>query len=120
MYAETGGFARVFRRGLARRRGAPYIRGMKNLKQGGGFGFVVLLITVTVVMLLAARALRGLGGTALDASRAGRPAAEAPELAKPDVNSGAGQRQIDTRAREAQRRTSEHSDEVRKALESAP
>jgi hypothetical protein len=92
---------------------------MKNVRQGGGFGFVVLLAAVAVVLLLATRMLRGLGGAALDVTKPEREAAVSADVPPPDVNSGAGQRQIQSRASDAQRRTSAHTDDVKKALESA-
>ena len=120
MYAQSAGRACENLARLPAARASPYIARMKNLRQGGGFGFVVLLVVVAVVLLLASRMVRGLGSAAADVTKPEREAAISADVAPPaDVNSGAGQRQIQARAADARRQTSAHTDEVKKALENS-
>lgn len=92
---------------------------MRRSRVGGGFGFIVLLVVVAVVMLLASRMLRGVGGVAVDATRPKHDATVSPDLTPPPVNSGAGQRQIEARLSDAQKKTAAHTDQMKKALQEA-
>src|SRR5262245_53289526 len=57
---------------FASSRHAPYIRGMR--RQGGGFGFVILLVVVAIVLWLAAKNWQSTLPAAAEISKPGRPA----------------------------------------------
>ncbi len=92
---------------------------MSRIRQGGGFGIVILLVVMAVILLLASRAWKAVMPTALEVaspSKAGKPAEQSPDLPPPSVNSGAGQRQIQSSLSDAKRKTDAHSGQVEKAL----
>lgn len=92
---------------------------MARLRQGGGFGFVVLLVVLAVVLLLASRAMRSVMPTALEVAaphKGGKRPGDNPDLPPPSVNSGAGQKQIQSSLNEAKRKTDVHSGQIEKAL----
>ena len=79
-------------------------------KQGRGFGVVVLLVTMVIVLMLAAKAWERFGPTAIDVTGAapgsthGQPEAAAALEDLPNLD-------------EAKKRTDEHAEEIKKALE---
>ncbi len=89
---------------------------MRNIRQGSGFGVVVLLLVVAVVMLLAGKMLRGVGGAAIEVTRPGAPTASSSDVPPPSVNTGAGQAQIQASTTEMQRKTSAHTAAANDAL----
>jgi predicted lipid-binding transport protein (Tim44 family) len=92
---------------------------MARVRQGGGFGIVVLLVVLVVIMLLASRAMKSVMPTALDIAAPGkaakRPSGSA-DLPPASVNSGAGQKQIQSSLAEAKKKTDAHSGQLEKAL----
>ena len=89
---------------------------MRQIRQGSGFGIVVLLVVVAVVMLLAGRMLRGVGGIAIDVTQPGKPTAAKSDLPPPSVNSRAGQAQIQASTSDMRRKTAAHTGAVNDAL----
>lgn len=89
---------------------------MRNLRQGSGFGVVVLLLVVAVVMMLAGKMLRGVGGAAIEVTKPGAPTAASKDVPPPSANTGAGQARIQASATEMQRKTAAHTAAVNDAL----
>ena len=99
---------------------------MSRIRQGGGFGFIVLLVVLAVILLLTSRAWKTVMPSVLDVAapaKSGRtaeertPTASSPGLPPPSVNSGAGQPPLQSSTREMKKNTDVHSDQVQKALQ---
>jgi hypothetical protein len=83
-------------------------------KQGGGFGVVLLLVVVAVVLFLATRAWKQVLPTA---SEIANPSA--PDASKTATGEGASSGEVPPvrpSLREMDQRTSEHTDQVRDTL----
>lgn len=93
---------------------------MARLRQGGGFGIVILLVVMAVILLLASRGLKTVMPTALEVAapaKTGKTAVKSLDEPPPPVNTGAGQRQIQSRLSDARKKTDVHSGQVEKALQ---
>ena len=92
---------------------------MSRVRQGGGFGFVILLVVLAVILFLVSKSSSKLVPAALpvasQAEAVDRDQAS-PEPPSPAVNSGAGQAPIQSRLSDAQAKTSAHSAQVQDAL----
>ena len=92
---------------------------MSRVRQGGGFGVVILLVVMAAILLLASRAWKSVMPTALEVAspaNAEKRAAKSLDVPPAPVNSGAGQRQIQSSLSDAQKKTDVHSAQVEKAL----
>src|SRR5262249_46704928 len=97
-------------------------------RQGGGFGFIMLLVVMAIVLLLASKAWKAISPTALDVNSAEKDAAGGTatgktttkstslDLPPAPVNSGAGQRMIQSSVSDMKKKTDAHSGQVQKAL----
>jgi hypothetical protein len=83
-------------------------------RQGGGFGFVMLLVVVAVVLFLAARNWKRVAPTAMEVS--GDPATELSTAASDSGQPNGGVPPVRPSLREMQQETSAHTDDVRDTL----
>src|SRR5262245_31281343 len=94
---------------------------MSRIRQGGGFGFVMLLVVLAVILYLASRSSTKLlpqlpSGAAAVGTESEAPAPSGPPAPPAATNSGAGQAPIQSRLSDAKAKTAAHSAQVQDAL----
>jgi len=90
---------------------------MTSERRGGGFGFVMLLVVMAVVLLLVAKSWKNFGTAAIDLNRPGaKEAAAALPSNAPDGVSAPAATAIQSHLTDAKAKTDAHSQKVQEVL----
>jgi len=86
-------------------------------RRGGGFGLVMLVVVMAIVLLLVAKSWKAMGSHAVSVqSPEAKAATEAIPAQPPDGTTAPGQRQLQSSLTDAKAKTAAHTDQVKDAL----